>query len=364
MRVVIPRNNLDWLRLLFAAQVVIVHAGEHIGFRVPEFIGHFPGVPAFFFVSGFLIYASYLNAPGKQYFRNRFLRLYPGLLFVTLGSMAIALFAHGWNDLAIHLRTYGSWFIAQMTLGQAYNPSLFRDVGVGAINGSLWTITTELLFYCAVPLIVRIESRVRYTVLILSVLSFAVYVVGPHIFNRAIYRDKTLYNIIALTPVAWGWMFGVGILTFKHFEQIRAKAKYLLLAIIPLAALMLLDREGPLLGSVGNRLGLIYFLAYIAVVFWVSFFTPYRRLGADFSYGVYIWHMPVINFILFLGMSHYAALAAFLGTAVISMLSWFMVEKPALKLKKRSLKSVSLSTQSSLPGERHSQPTPPVHLPY
>src|SRR6266436_40126 len=92
--VTFPRNNnLEWLRLIFAVQVVFVHAAEHLNFAIPAIIGHFPGVPAFFFVSGFLIYASYLNAPGRRYFENRFLRLFPALVFVTLGGMAVALAA-------------------------------------------------------------------------------------------------------------------------------------------------------------------------------------------------------------------------------------------------------------------------------
>ena len=69
MKLDFPRtNNLEWLRLLFAVQVAIVHAGEHLGVPMPSIVAHFPEVPAFFFVSGFLIYASYLNASGKRYF--------------------------------------------------------------------------------------------------------------------------------------------------------------------------------------------------------------------------------------------------------------------------------------------------------
>ena len=83
-------NNLELLRLIFAMQVCIMHTFSHLGLVFPNFfkiIAHFPGVPAFFFVSGFLIYASYLNAPGKRYFENRFLRLYPALLLVTLEAV-------------------------------------------------------------------------------------------------------------------------------------------------------------------------------------------------------------------------------------------------------------------------------------
>lgn len=66
-----------------------MHASEYLNahFAFVGFLKRFPGVPAFLFVSGFLIYASYINAPGPRYFQNRFLRLFPGLVFVTIGGL-------------------------------------------------------------------------------------------------------------------------------------------------------------------------------------------------------------------------------------------------------------------------------------
>jgi len=198
-----PRfNNLEWLRLIFAVQVVIAHIGKYMGVALPKIIDNFPGVPAFFFVSGFLIYSSYLNTPGLRYIENRFLRLFPGLFFVTIGGILVAITAHGWNDISNNFLTYIIWFIAQITLGQAYNPSLFRDIGVGVINGALWTLTVEIIFYICVPIIVFLENKFRHLIYLLFTLSFATYAIGPHIWIEPIYRYKTIYDVIELTPVA------------------------------------------------------------------------------------------------------------------------------------------------------------------
>ena len=336
-----PReNNLQWLRLAFAVQVVLVHATEHLGVVGPglELIQHFPGVPAFFFVSGFLIYAAYANTPDHRYFQNRFLRLYPGLVFVTLGGAAVALIAHGWSDLLVKFSTYATWFLAQTTLGQAYNPGHFRDIGVGVINGSLWTLTTEILFYLCVPALVWLERRFRYAVLLLSCVSFAIYAQGPTIWQDAIYRGKTVYDFIALTPIAWGWMFGAGMLAVKHFSLIRRSIRFLPLAILPLATLMLVG-TGPFLGSAGNRLGLVYFALYMAVVLWCAFGTPFLPLKFDLSFGTYVWHMPVINLLLVLAVPS-LSLVLFL-TFSIATLSWLLIERPALRLKRHSLKPIA-----------------------
>ncbi|MDQ0042688.1 acyltransferase family protein [Variovorax boronicumulans] len=336
-----PReNNLEWMRLLFALQVVLVHGGEHLGAALPgiDIIRHFPGVPAFFFVSGFLIYASYVNAPDRRYFENRFLRLFPGLVFVTLGGVGVALVAHDGNDLVARFSSYVIWFFAQTTLGQAYNPAFLRDVGVGVINGSLWTLTTEILFYLCVPVIVWMERRIRYTVPILAGLSFAIYAAGPVLSQTAIYREKSFYDLIALTPIAWGWMFGAGILAVKHFSAIQRHMRLLPLAVVPLVGLMFVG-SGALFGSSGNRLGLVYFLLYAALVLWCAFGTPFRGLRIDLSYGAYVWHMPVINLLLVLSMPSLPV--ALLLTLMMACLSWFLIERPSLRLKRSSLKPLS-----------------------
>ena len=51
---------------------------------------------------------------------------------------------------------------------------------------------------------------------------------------------------------------------------------------------------------------------------------------------LYLYHMPVLNLLIFLGwFSAQASLAAlFAVTATLAIGSWFIVEKPALRLKR------------------------------
>lgn len=329
------KNNLQWLRLLFAAQVAVMHSFHHLtGTHIP-FLDHFPGVPAFFFVSGFLIYASYLNAPGRTYFENRFLRLFPGLLLVTLGGGIVALIAHGSRDLIEHPSTYLSWLVAQITLGQAYNPSLFRDVGVGVINGSLWTITAEILFYLCVPIIVWMEQRVRWTVPALVCLSFLIYALGPNHLDQTVYGDKTLYDVLALTPIVWGWMFGCGILAVKYFRLIARYINLMPIAVLPMIGMIALNSDSALLSTNGNELGLLYFLCYVSLVLWLAFGIPVHDLKPDLSYGLYVWHMPVVNLLLVVNLAYVPA--ALLISAGLAAASWFLIERPSLRFKRRSI---------------------------
>lgn len=335
-----PRNNnLEWLRLIFATQVVFVHGAEHFGFKMHPLVACFPGVPAFFFVSGFLIYASYINAPGGRYFINRFLRLFPGLLFVTLGGVALALYAHGPRDIIDKAATYGSWILAQLTLGQAYNPSHFRDVGVGVINGSLWTITTEITFYLLVPVIVFLERRVRHSLWVLMAASFLLQSAGHLVWTREIYRGRTFHDLLSLTPATWGWMFGFGILAVRHFDDYRRHLKHFYVALPCMLAIMACGRDNVFLKPDGNHVGLLYFVCYAGLILWMAFGVRYVRLPFDLSYGVYIWHMPVINLLMILSRKSMWLLTSL--TFGLAAVSWFFVEKPALRMKKRSLKPVA-----------------------
>jgi peptidoglycan/LPS O-acetylase OafA/YrhL len=329
-------NNLDWLRLLFALQVCLHHLTLHFDVYLPKIIKNFPGVPAFFFVSGFLVYVSYQNAPGRQYARNRLLRIYPALIAVTLGGAAVTVVALGWETVARHAGTYALWITAQLTLGQAYNAPLFREVGVGVMNGSLWSITVELLFYACVPLVAAAERRYRHAIWIVGLMSFAVFAIGPLVSTEAVYRQKTAYDIVALTPLAWGWMFCVGILAAKHFDLIRPYLRFFPLAIVPMALMILFADGGLLFKPIGNRLGVIYFLCYAALILWAAFALPHVPLKTDLSYGAYVWHMPVVNLMLVLGFQSVAA--GLLLTLLVAATSWYLVERPAIRLKKTSLR--------------------------
>jgi len=251
---------------------------------------------------------------------------------VTLGGAAVALFAHGWRDLAANSLNYLSWITLQVTIGQAYNPGMFREVGVGVMNASLWTITTEILFYISVPLIVWFERYVKQVVLLATAVSFVIYLRGADFLNATVYRDKSAFDILALTPVVWGWMFGCGILVAKHFARLRSIADYFPLLAAPMI-LMMIYGDGALFGSTGNRLGLLYFLCYISLI-WAAFRIRYIQMSFDLSYGAYIWHIP-INLLFVLAFPGFWG--AILLTLLVACASWLLIKKPALKLKKRSI---------------------------
>jgi peptidoglycan/LPS O-acetylase OafA/YrhL len=249
----------------------------------------------------------------------------------------VVLFALGLDSLSNNTSTFLGWFVAQITLGQAYNPELFRTVGIGVINGSLWTITVEILFYLSVPVIVRLEKWFRFLIVALIVVSFFIYTVGPLALGGIVYKNKSFFDLLALTPIVWGWMFGFGIIAVKYYENIRPFLKYAPILLIPLV-IMIYSGNGILFQSAGNRLGFAYFTCYVSLILWFAFWVPFVTLPFDISYGAYIWHAPIINLLMVLKMPSMAL--AITLTVLIAGISWILVEKPMLRLKHQSIRTV------------------------
>ena len=98
--------------------------------------------------------------------------------------------------------------------------------------------------------------------------------------------------------------------------------------------------------TLGNEIP-VYLLPLMgAAVLSVAYVRPHsaRKIlrGNDFSYGLYIYHLPIVNVLLHGGRSggvHWVAvaLALAMGCAVAS---WFMVERPFLRLKNAALRPV------------------------
>lgn len=130
--------------------------------------------------------------------------------------------------------------------------------------------------------------------------------------------------------MAWGWMFGIGMLSYKHYNYISRFLPLFICSLVPLF-LMIIYGE-----SDGNRLDLFYFVSYAALILWLAFYLPAAPLKVDLSYGAYIWHMPIINLLLMLGFPN--PYLGILLTFMFAVASWFFIEKPALKLKHVALR--------------------------
>lgn len=334
-------NNFDLIRLLAALQVLVAHLDDHLGLDLPlvGVLSYFPGVIIFFAISGFLVYESYQRGPGIQFATNRMLRIYPGLwacLAFTAVSMAILGRLTDWLHPQILI-----WLGAHATFFQFYDNSYFASWGAGGVSGALWTICVELQFYVAVPILAHLLATRRASgmLLALGLLSLLANVVTQHFLPAQSIYSKMLR--ISLAPYLFYFLLGVA--ASMNWQRWRRylEGKALAWATVYAVYVAVGMASGIRATYFPDHWQLIGVVLLTVLTFSCAFTAPSlgRRLlhDNDLSYGIYLYHMPVIGILIELGLRGvgWAAPLAALLTVVAAYLSWSLIEQPALAFKRR-----------------------------
>lgn len=334
-------NNFDLIRLFAALQVMLNHGISHL--HVTKFVwidllSYFPGVPIFFIISGFLISMSWERAPSlRQYALNRALRIYPALWVCLFASIAIFISAGVRPDSA---RNFLAWLAAQLTFFQFYNPDFLRGFGVGVLNGSLWTITVELQFYAILPLIMIVAKKSNFLWIILILASVILAIVT----NSSQDEQKTIFQkLLHVSILSYLFFFLIGVRVRYLYEKypsfFTGKCFYWFAIYVFWRGV-----ETTFFNKwqLWNNLSVISILLLSVLIVSVAFSKPALSEKLlrknDISYGMYIYHMPIINLLLSLEMTQasFGFVVMLVLTITISMISWKFVEQPALALKKYS----------------------------
>ncbi len=370
-RATFNQNNFDLLRLFAATQVAVHHGVTHLGVAgsvpgpVHWVLEMFPGVPIFFFISGFLISKSFeVNSRLSEFATNRLLRIYPALFACFFGSL-ISVLAIGYlSTVSVPPAQFVAWIVSQLTILQFWNPEFMRGYGTGVLNGSLWTITVELQFYVLVPCLYFVLGRLGREraamrwgfvslVVIASLSAFTLISDGD--------EGDFLKKLLGVTFMPWFWMFLGGVLAQRCFSTIYlavAGRAWVFIAIY----LGLAYLGNAYFGwRTGNHMHPALFVSLSLAVLSTAYTLP--RLANrilhrnDISYGVYIWHMPVVNALLYLGIANTVASFGIMlaATVTIATLSWLFVEQPAMRLKRHPLNPLYRGKQGdakNLAGEK------------
>jgi peptidoglycan/LPS O-acetylase OafA/YrhL len=333
-------NNFDLIRLAAAGQVVLWHGIEHLHVPVPGpalwLLGSFPGVPIFFVVSGYLVSQSFHRRRSTaNYFVNRALRIFPALWLCFVVTAASIFWTHGFANAGIS--DLLKWMLPNL-LGFAHTPWFLKTFATGSVNGSLWTIPVELQFYLALPLLALFLQRnaVRWTA------AFAVALVCGLIYlawGQSAQAGQWA-NALSRALPSWLYLFMAGMVLQWRSDWVERWIEGRFFAWLTgfLAWILLLDAVG--INTVGNRASPLALLPLAGLVLAAAF--SYRHLahrllrGHDVSYGIYLYHMPVINVLVAgaFGLDAGTLLIITLGsTLALAAISWWTVERSALALK-------------------------------
>jgi peptidoglycan/LPS O-acetylase OafA/YrhL len=352
-------NNFDLIRLVAAVEVAIRHtivnlSPEQFPYWMKVFFAFVPGVPIFFFLSGYLISRSWERSPsGREYFRNRALRLFPALWCCVLFATA-AIFASGYmSTVAWQPAKLVAWMVGQGTVFQFWTPDFLRDFGVGAVNGSLWSISVEIQFYV-------VTAALYWSMRGLPPVAQTVVIGGLAVLFSTFNGQRVFFeDLIEASTGSWHAMklFGVSFLPWYFMFLCGAFAQRVSGWLVPLCvqsapvifalyvASMLVDFHFWGLG-LGNDIPpyLVPLMGVTVLAAAYSRPTLGHRLlrGQDMSYGMYIYHMPIVNVFIQLGKTGSAAwiVVALLLSGLCAALSWLLVERPFLRRKKAALRPV------------------------
>jgi peptidoglycan/LPS O-acetylase OafA/YrhL len=329
-------NNFDFLRLFGALLVVLGHAYPLLGApaATPGLIGHGVqsiGVVIFFSISGYLITASWNRTRDPlSYAAARCLRIFPGLAAVVLlcafvlGPLVTVLPV---ADYAVHPQTVD--YVNNILMKPVYFlPGVFADLPYASVvNGSLWTLPAEFLCYIVVPLALVLPRLARPAVVLVLLALSLWYSATPPMESAVIYGTR-----ISDAAVMWVF-FATGVLLRLGHERISGLFRADVAVALFAAYLLVIAIQPTWVGNVSWAV-----LPYVVMTVGLAS-TPYVRRAArfgDLSYGIYLWAFPVQQVLVHLigvqNMTLNLVMVSVLS-AMCALISWHLVEKPALLLK-------------------------------
>jgi peptidoglycan/LPS O-acetylase OafA/YrhL len=373
-----PRgNSLNVLRLVFATMVIFSHA-IGIGLFGRDWIGDRTtigtvAVYGFFAISGFLIAGSAERNRTGRYLWQRCLRILPAF-WVCLIVTAFVIGFVGWARLTYLLHvdpSPGQYFHGPNSPVTYVTNNWFLQIRQSAIhttewNGSLWTLAYEFVCYLLLGALALMGLlRRRRVVLGLTGAAWALealFTVVPDL--RAQLGPQTIGVTLYLSLVP---LFLTGTLVYLYRD------------VVPDSGLLALGSSAVFVASLWMPFGghvpalrptstSLLAPAIVLPVLWLGFHLPVRRLAAtnDYSYGMYVYAFPVQVLLAYWGVWRWGyvpfAIMGVVATIPLAVGSWWLIERPALRLKKWSPswgRSLPLPVTDGSASEPPVAPAPP-----
>lgn len=384
-----PRFPLiDSLRAIAAIAIVMVHVALLSG---PLLVDHWwrgllanlnIGVTLFFLLSGFLLYRPFVAArelgspptPVATYARRRFLRIAPAY---WLALTALTIFP------GVYGAFTGNWWIYY---GLLQNYPIYTATGGCAENvlrcglSPTWSLGVEVGFYICLPIFALgmawLTTRARRSVWFFVEISVLLLISVISVGIQGHDGTSDLFKWLYFSPVGRGWWFALGMalaVLSVHTHERGAEAKPLRwLADNPLVcwgaaiglyvfcALFLLPPEATFSGRTTYRaqflsefvlFGVISALMIIPAVFGEDRGGLPRRILANpvlgwlglISYGIFLWHFPIMLGLVDGGILDWWPSHAFIVTTITTLaitivcasISYYALERPLMRFKNK-----------------------------
>lgn len=330
----LKNNNFDLLRVIFASIVFLVHAYTLSGSMnlkpLAEIFSTEIAVKSFFVVSGFLIFMSFENSNGlKSYFSKRLRRIYPAYFAVVVLSASLGVFftqvpvgdyfSDGWLKYIFANLLFLNFIHPDL-------PGLFGNHPINAVNGALWTLKIEVMFYICVPFFVFLMRKFgRWQVLIGLYATSISYKLIIEMWGLA--TNSPIYQELMRQLPGQLVYFITGATLYYYIDFFKLNWQWLLMVTV---VILIFRHQLPVSWLEPMALGIA--VVYLAYIFpWLGNFGKY----GDFSYGIYIVHFPILQILIQYGLFTRTPLLALLIAAAlvlsVSYMSWHFIEKRFLR---------------------------------
>ena len=331
------RAEIDGLRAIAVLPVILFHAGQ------PAFAGGYVGVDVFFVISGFLITGILLRehelgtASVAVFYERRARRILPALFAVIVATLPFA-----WAWMMPHQLEA---FARSLIVVPLFVPNVlfWRETSYFAPASELkpllhtWSLGVEEQFYFIFPLVLPLLLRRGR----LSMPILALGLVASFVLCEWAARAQPNANFYLLPTRAWELLIGAFAAVWSHrrTHELPAAASDTLAAVgllTVVAATLNYDDATPypsrwtLLPTIGTAL-VILGTARQGYTARLLSLPPLVGIGR-LSYGIYLWHFPVLAFARLRATAPLTDDQALLLLPLITLLaiaSYFVIERPA-----------------------------------
>jgi peptidoglycan/LPS O-acetylase OafA/YrhL len=331
-------NNFGLLRITLATLVILTHSFYFVDgnalreplirwFHTLEFGD--VAVDGFFIISGYLVTKSFLQSRSRaEYLGKRVLRIYPGYIMACAVSVVIginvgATLPH--IDFSLIMVAY----VQLLLMCGVHLDHTFAHSAYPGVNGSLWSIPYEFRCYLLLILLGLLGTFRSKRIVGFLTVCFLFWVTTVDVTSTA--GGNMMWGSLAgnVRTIA---LFLAGSSFFLFEDAIPYSRLY---AAISLAALLVLLPHSNLATS-----ALAVFGGYI--IFWFALHGPTWSFSlaanrTDLSYGVYLYAWPIGELLVqyFNGISPWLVFCfTVLIVYPVAFVSWVLIEKPALGLKR------------------------------
>ena len=324
--------------------IVLGHSSVHLEYNIPRWLsfiqGRTVGLYCLFAISGYLISASYERAKSnKEYICKRIVRLYPGLFGAFgLSLLCVLIFGMGVANQHYGIAQLFVLSIAQVTFFQFFTPSAVKSYATGNPNGSLWTISLEIQMYIIIMLIWKWMKKQKIVVWLLIIVgALMMNVVYPFTANLL---PPIVHKLIGVSFIPYAFVFLIGMFVYAKKETVIPFLANNFWKVGGVYAFWCIVNSFIFRVQIGHYTDIITGILIPMVVFAGAYRFGKHKLKHDLSYGIYLYHMIIVNAFYVLGWKNnlFALVVVFIISIVLSFVSCVFVEEPVILKYRQHLK--------------------------